>query len=424
VNLRVITARGWGWGIVSLLSLLFGVAAGWNEFIGLGLAGLFTFGMATLYALFRHAHAVTFALAHPRVTVGEQADLVVTVSNPTSRSLPALDIFVPVGENQVMCEINRLRRLQSQDVTLPIPTTHRGVIPVGPIRIVRQDPLGLVSREVTHGNAATLFVHPLTIGLMSMSTGFVRDLEGNPTRDLTDSDLSFHALREYVPGDDRRNIHWKSTAKTGQFMVRQYEQTRRSHLMIALDSDPAAVGSDEEFELAVSAAASLGVRAIRDTRELSVLVSAEAKPAPTGRLSALREAAVAAARDFAAARRADRPRSAERVRALSTISRERLLDELSAVNLAEGSPSLIELARQAAAHAADVSVAFLVTGAGVDAKTMHSASVAFPQGVEVVVVACAPEAAPSMKRIGRLTVATIGRLDDLQQLMGKRMAIA
>lgn len=424
MNLRVITARGWGWGIVSLLSLLCGVAAGWNEFIGLGLAGLFTFGMATLYALFRHAHAVTFALAHPRVTVGEQADLVVTVSNPTSRGLPALDIFVPVGENQVMCEINRLRRQQFEDVTLPIPTTHRGVIPVGPARVVRQDPLGLVSREVTHGDAATLFVHPLTIGLMSMSTGFVRDLEGNPTRDLTDSDLSFHALREYVPGDDRRNIHWKSTAKTGQFMVRQYEQTRRSHLMIALDSDPAAVGSDEEFELAVSAAASLGVRAIRDTRDLSVLVSAEAKPAPTGRLSALREAAVAAARDFAAARRAERPRSAARVRALSTISRERLLDELSAVNLAEGSPSLIELARQAAAHAADVSVAFLVTGAGVDAKTMHSASVAFPQGVEVVVVACAPEAAPSMKRIGRLTVATIGRLDDLQQLMGKRMAIA
>jgi uncharacterized protein (DUF58 family) len=424
VSLRVITARGWGWGIVSLLSLLCGVAAGWNEFIGLGLAGLFTFGMATLYALFRHAHAVTFALAHPRVTVGEQADLVVTVSNPTSRGLPALDIFVPVGENQVMCEINRLRRQQFEDVTLPIPTTHRGVIPVGPARVVRQDPLGLVSREVTHGDAATLFVHPLTIGLMSMSTGFVRDLEGNPTRDLTDSDLSFHALREYVPGDDRRNIHWKSTAKTGQFMVRQYEQTRRSHLMIALDSDPAAVGSDEEFELAVSAAASLGVRAIRDTRDLSVLVSAEAKPAPTGRLSALREAAVAAARDFADARRADRSRSAARVRALSTISRERLLDELSAVNLAEGSPSLIELARQAAAHAADVSVAFLVTGAGVDAKTMHSASVAFPQGVEVVVVACAPEAAPSMKRIGRLTVATIGRLDDLQQLMGKRMAIA
>jgi uncharacterized protein (DUF58 family) len=427
VNLRVITARGWGWGIVSLLSLFFGVAAGWNEFIGLGLAGLFTFGMATLYALFRHAHAVSFALAHPRVTVGEQAELVVTVSNPTSRSLPALDIFVPVGDEQVMCEINRLRREQFDDVTLPIPTSHRGVIPVGPARVVRQDPLGLVSREVTHGDAATLFVHPLTIGLMSMSTGFVRDLEGNPTRDLTDSDLSFHALREYVPGDDRRNIHWKSTAKTGQFMVRQYEQTRRSHLMIALDSDPAALGSDEEFELAVSAAASLGVRAIRDTRDLSVLVSAEAKPAPTGRLGALREAAVSAARDFAAARqlaRGERPRNVAGVRALSTISRERLLDELSAVNLAEGSPTLTELARQAAAHAADVSVAFLVTGAGLDAKTMHSASIAFPQGVEVVVVACAPDAAPSMKRIGRLTVATIGRLDDLQQLMGKRMAIA
>ena len=38
----------------------------------------------------------------------------------------------------------------------------------------------------------------------SRSTGFIRDLEGNPTKDLTTSDVSFHALREYVPGDDVR----------------------------------------------------------------------------------------------------------------------------------------------------------------------------------------------------------------------------
>ncbi|MFA9277586.1 MAG: DUF58 domain-containing protein, partial [Rhodoluna sp.] len=144
-----------------------------------------------------------------------------------------------------------------------------------------------------------------------MSTGFVRDLEGNPTRDLTDSDLSFHALREYVPGDDRRNIHWKSTAKTGQFMVRQFEQTRRSHLMIALDTEPEVFATDEEFELAVSAAASLGVRAIRDTRDLSVLVSADARPSATGRLSALREAA----RELASRRRAERGAVPARIRA-------------------------------------------------------------------------------------------------------------
>ena len=420
MNFRVVTSRGWGWAVIALLCLVVGAAQGWIELIGLGVAGLLTFCIATLYALFRHSHDVSFKLAHDRVVVGDDAQLVVSVSNPTNHSLAALDVVVPVGERQVETQVGRLRKTAQEDITLPVPTEHRGMVQVGPARVIRQDPLGLISREVVHGDVRTLFIHPKTIGLLSMSTGFVRDLEGNPTKDLTDSDLSFHALREYVPGDDRRNIHWKSTAKTGQFMVRQFEQTRRSHLMIALDTRPETYSSDDEFELAVSAAASLGVRAIRDTRDLSVLVSAQARPASTGRLSALREAA----RELASRRREERGSTPARIRALSTVSRDRLLDELSGVHMQEGSPTIVELSRLASVQAADVSIVFLVTGAGVDSKTMHSASVAFPAGVEVVVVSCAPEASPVTRRMGRLTVATIGRLDDLQQLLGKRMAVA
>lgn len=419
MNFRVVTIRGWGWVLASLLCLIVGASQGWIELIGLGIAGIVTFASALLYALFRHAHEVSFHLAHERVVVGQDAELVVSVKNPTSRSLLGLDVFVPVGDTQVETQVGRLRKSAHEDISLPIPTQHRGMVQVGPARVVRQDPLGLIARELVHGTPQTLFIHPHTIGLLSMSTGFVRDLEGNPTKDLTDSDLSFHALREYVPGDDRRNIHWKSTAKTGQFMVRQFEQTRRSHLMIALDSDPGAYASDDEFELAVSTAASLGVRAIRDTRDLSVLISADARPQPSGRLSALREAA----REMTSRRRAEKP-SVARIRALSTVSKDRLLDELSGVHLQEGSPTIVELSRLASVHAADVSIAFVVTGAVVDAKTLHSASIAFPAGVEVVIVSCAPEASPQTRRIGRLTVATIGRLDDVQQLLGKRMTLA
>lgn len=421
---RAITNRGWAWLVISGFSLLFGVSAGWAELIALGAAGLVTFGVASLYALFTHAHEVSFHLDHHRVTVGQDAALTVRVTNPTSRSLPGLDIFIPLEAEQISCEVNRLRRGQHEDIALPIPTAHRGVLTVGPARVVRQDPLGLISREVTHGEPTTLFVHPLTVGLASLSTGFVRDLEGNPTTDLTDNDLSFHALREYLPGDDRRNIHWKSTAKTGQFMVRQYEQTRRSHLMIGLDCDPAAYGvvGESEYELAVSAAASIGVRAIRDTREISVWVSAVARPPQLRGLSALRATALELGREKVL-RRGDRSAPVARIRSLSTLSRDRLLDQLSDVHATEGSPSIVLLSRQASQNASDVSIAFLVTGALVDLRTLHSAANAFPQGVEVVVISCAPEAPPTMKRLGRLSVATIGRLDDLQQLMAKRVAL-
>ncbi|MEK8225714.1 DUF58 domain-containing protein [Oerskovia sp. M15] len=78
--------------------------------------------------------------------------------------------------------------------------------------------------------------------------------------------MSFHALRDYVPGDDRRHIHWKTTARTGQLMVRQFEETRRSHLAVILSTRSEDYGHADEFELAVSSCGSLGLQAIKEDR--------------------------------------------------------------------------------------------------------------------------------------------------------------
>lgn len=117
MNFRVVTSRGWGWAVVALLCLVVGAAQGWIELIGLGVAGLLTFGLATLYALFRHSHEVSFHLAHERVVVGDEAQLVVTVSNPTGHSLASLDVVVPVGEQQVETQVGRLRKAAHDDIT-------------------------------------------------------------------------------------------------------------------------------------------------------------------------------------------------------------------------------------------------------------------------------------------------------------------
>ena len=400
---HIITPRGWGWAVGSLLALLGGFTLGWSELIALGFAGILSFAIATLFALVPHAHEVSFHLAQPRVVAGEGARVVVTVTNPTNRRLAALNVDIPVGDGFLSRSVGRLKGKEKTELSIDIATDARGILSVGPVRIVRQDPLGLVSREVSHGSEATLYVHPVTIGLVSMSTGFVRDLEGNPTRDLTDSDLSFHALREYVPGDDRRNIHWRSTAKTGRFMVRQFEQTRRSHLLIALDTAPEDFADDQEFELAVGVAASLGVRALRDTRDLPVV----------------RGTAPAVGKGV----RGSRPPLASTAE-LATASRARLLDDLSGVSLAEGSPGLITLAKLSSGRSGDVSVGFLITGSIPDAKTIHAASVTFPAGVEVVAVICQPEATPGLKMLGRLTVITIGRLDDIKQILGRKKVMS
>ena len=117
---------------------------------------------------------------------------------------------------------------------LEIPALRRGIVTVGPATTVRSDPIGLLRREHAFEDVHELYVHPRTTALPSTSAGLIRDLEGNPTRRLVDADMSFHAIREYAPGDSRRQIHWKSTAKTGQLMVRQYEESRRSRMAVVL----------------------------------------------------------------------------------------------------------------------------------------------------------------------------------------------
>ncbi len=148
---------------------------------------------------------------------------------------------------------------------------------------VRADPVGLVRREIVWTAREQVIVHPRTIAIPSTSTGLVRDLEGQATTDLSPADIAFHAIREYMPGDDPRTIHWKSTAKSGALMVRQFEDTRRSHLVVALGLSRTEFADAEEFELAVSAAASLGTRAIRDGRDVTVVVSERTPSSPSVR---------------------------------------------------------------------------------------------------------------------------------------------
>jgi uncharacterized protein (DUF58 family) len=330
--------------------------------------------------------------------VGEPAPGLVGVSNPSRRHLPGVTVEVPVGDGLAVFAMPGLARGAAFEDVFLVPTRRRGIIGVGPVRTVRRDPLGLVRKERVWDAPIELFVHPRTLSIPSMSTGFIRDLEGHPTRNLTTDDVSFHALREYVPGDERRSIHWKSTAKTGTFMVRQFEESRRSHLMVALSLFEGDYASDDEFEMAVSVAGSLGVRAIRDGRTVSVVVSAAGRPA---RRSSQRMPAV---------------------QTLSTISRGRLLDGLSGVVLTDTALPLPGLATVAAESVAGISVAFLICGTPTTLAQLRAASTRFPTGVEVVAVVCDPEAPPSLRRVAELSVLTIGFLEDLQKSLARSAA--
>ncbi|MGH1522655.1 DUF58 domain-containing protein [Leifsonia sp. L25] len=392
----VITPLGWSMFVVTTLALVAGYVLGWREAVVAGWMAAALVLLASLYLVGRIAYDVGLTLPTNRVVVGDRAPGEVTVRNPARRRLPGVRVEVPVGTGLAEFAAPALASGEEHSDVFVVPTSRRGIVPIGPVRTVRADPIGLLRREMVWAESLDLFVHPRTIAIPSMSTGFVRDLEGAPTRDLTQSDVAFHALREYMPGDERRNIHWKSTAKTGSYMVRQFEETRRSHLLVALSLSEADYATEEEFELAVSATGSLGVRAMLDSRTVSVVASAETP-------------------DFA-------KRVLFSARRLSTVGRGRLLDDLAGVETAEAALRLPELAQVASEDAAGISIAFLLCGSTVTATQLRSAAAHFPLGVDVVAIVCDEGAVPSLRRVADLSVLTIGYLEDLQRSLAKRLA--
>ena len=392
----VVTPLGWIMLIVVPLSFAFGYSLGWVELVAVAWAGAVLVVIAAIYLIGRSAFEISLEVPHPRVVVGERATGIISVVNPTRRRLLGVKIEIPVGRGLAELALPSLARGMVFRHEFVVPTVRRGVIPVGPVRTVRADPVGLVRRELVWTEAAELFIHPRTIGIPSTSTGFIRDLEGNPTRDLSNSDVSFHALREYTPGDERRYIHWKSTAKTGTYMVRQFEETRRSHLVIALSLATSDFATQEEFEMAVSVAGSLGARAIRDARTVSVVVSEQTPEFAKHKVLA--------------------------VRALNTLTRTRLLDDLALVEHSASSIGIRDVARATADDVVGISVAFLICGSLTTSTDLRAASTKFPVGVEVVAIVCDPETVPGLRRVAGLSVLTMGYLEDLQKSLARSAA--
>ncbi len=388
---RTITPTGWLAAILVAVVLPLGAWWGWAEWVSAGLvAGILIVG-AVLFVLGRRSYEVDLGLLRERVVAGDEAFGGVTVRNVGQRTALPSRVEIPMGDSVGLVDVPLLRAGQEHSERVPLPTAQRAVVPVGPVRAVRSDPLGLVRLEKTWHRRYALYVHPRTVPIPSTSAGLIRDLEGNPTRTIADADISFHALREYAPGDSLRHIHWKATAKTGVPMVRQFEETRRSRMALVLSCRAAEYADAEEYELAVSLAGSLGTRALQDGRNLDLVVPQDVPEA---------------------ARRLLRG-----VRRLPTVTVRTMLDGLSAVAASENAGRLAESCELTAQSTPGLSIAFLLCGSTVSLRELRTASLKFPENVTVVAVVADPQSVPQVRVAAGMAVITVPLLTDLRHLL-------
>ena len=377
--------------LAATVGLGLGIAFGWVEWMVAGAAAVVLLAASVPFLFGARSYDVSLVLAHERIVAGGGVTGEIVVRNDGRRLALPGRLDVPVGAGLVEFGVPLLRPGHTVSQPLDIPGLRRGVVKVGPATTVRSDPVGLLRREHAFDDVHEVFVHPRTTTLPSTSAGLIRDLEGNPTRRLVDSDMSFHAIREYAPGDSRRHIHWKSTAKTGRLMVRQYEESRRSRMAVVLAVAEHEYSDADEFELAVGCAASLGLRAVRDARDVEIVTGSEIPRVVRGRLRAIRRIPAGSPRP--------------------------MLDGFSAVEMLESTMPVSEVCRLTAESDDRLSIAFIVVGSKVTLTRLQQAALAFPADTAVVAVICDERAHPRMQPLSAITVLTVGTLDDLSGLL-------
>jgi uncharacterized protein (DUF58 family) len=376
---EIVSPAGWLVLAAAAMTILLASVFGWVEFTFLGVTLLAAVVIAVAFVFGRAQYRVSVELEPHRVVAGERAHGRMVVRNiATSASTPTR-MELPVGGGVAEFMIPTLAPRDERDELFAVPTHRRAVIVAGPAITVRGDQLGLLRRTVRWTDEVELFVHPVTTRLAPSAAGLVRDLEGEVTKTITNDDISFHALRAYEPGDAMRNVHWRTSARTGQLMVRQFEETRRSQLTIVHTTERASYADDDEFELGVSVMASLAVQVILDATRLSVVTES---------------------------------------RQLRTATPTALLDDTSRIEPVAGEfTSVRDFARHATRRLPAPSVAMIVAGSALPLSEFRTVETLF--GIDTQTFAFRVEAGgtSSIATVSGMRVVTVGQLSDLPRLL-------
>ena len=371
-----VTTTGWAVITLVIVGLALAVAFQWVEALACALAGVVALVLAAMRVAWRPPHVVSIRVPNERIVAGQTAVGEISVRNERARSVRSGIIELPIGTGTGEFVVPPLGAHETWDEMFLISSRHRGLINVGPARAVRSDALGLLRRVRMWDEPVLLHVHPRTVRVPFDATGFQLDVEGVATGKLSSSDVSFHALRDYEPGDDRRAVHWQSTARLGKLIVRQYEETHRSHHVIVLDTSRDAWDHDA-FETAVSVAGSLGLANLRESRPVSLTTTEGWLPSGVAM---------------------------------------RMLDALSEVK-ARSFGDLSRRVREAVAQRPGVSALTLIVGPNVtDTAAAHLARLA-PIDVPVSIIRIGAEGVRARRDLGRGVLLDCSTLDDLPRII-------
>ena len=196
-----------------------------------------------------------------RLHAGSTSTVTLDLSNDRLVPTPVARITDEVeGTVRADAQVPPIRRHSNTRASYRVPTETRGRIDIGPMKTRVTDPFGLASSMRTSAPDTSLLVLPRidVIAPPPQPGGTTaQQMDRSPNRVGPNGD-EFSSLRAYATGDDLRKVHWPSSARTGDLVVRNEHIPEHGHSLVLLDvrvsaADPAT------FENMVSAAASIVV---------------------------------------------------------------------------------------------------------------------------------------------------------------------
>jgi uncharacterized protein (DUF58 family) len=261
------TTRGRSFLAAGVAAVLSGLALGERDLIRVGVL-VFLLPLLSALAAGRARYRLSCMrqLTPARVPAGQTVRVNLHLENvsrlPTGLLLAEDTVPYSLGSRPRFV-LERIERGGSRTVDYPLRSDVRGKFTVGPLKLRVADAFGLVELGRSFSTTNTLVVSPKIVSLPSTAIpgSWLGDGEGRAkvAASAGDDDAG---TRPYRDGDELRRVHWRSTARYGELMVRREEQQWRNHVVLFLDtrrSAHAGTGTSSSFEFAVSAAASIGV---------------------------------------------------------------------------------------------------------------------------------------------------------------------
>lgn len=280
IALKALTARGRALVAGGVTAAICGAVLGERDLIRIGIL-IFFIPVVTAVVASRGGQRLSLirTVATPVVEVGQPTTVSLElgcIGRPSGLLLLEEQVPWALGQRPRFL-IGRLAPGHPRQFEYSIRAEVRGRYALGPLLVHVADPFGILATSRSFPRTTTVVVVPAVESLPQVgSIGAWTGTGDNRPRPFTTGSAADSTVREYRLGDDLRRVHWPTTARTGELMVRREEQPGQASCTLFVDNRIAAhrgSGAESSLERAITVAASAAVHLSGMGYQVSVLAA-------------------------------------------------------------------------------------------------------------------------------------------------------